>query len=172
MFRRCVSLCVLAVFLASQLAAVPHAHGATSPEEQQKHSATPHFHCEWFGDTDHDHDHSHGGHSHSHAGQQQEDCPKPKSDDSQDRQPQGTGLSGTDHDADAIFVFVSGQACTASTTSYKDLAASAWQLVALARLPDCLSDLQARLSPSFRGHPPDEVLDDSDIYLTLRNLRI
>ena len=43
---------------------------------------------------------------------------------------------------------------------------------ALASLPDCLGDRRANLNPSVRWHPPDKVLDASDIYLTLRNLRI
>ncbi len=169
MFRRGVSFLVLVGFLASQLAVMPHAHGSATPEEQQKHDAAPHFHCAWLGHSDHDHHHGHSsaGHGHSHHATQHEGGLK-SSTDSSDGQSLTSGLRGADHDADAIFV--SEQAATASRST--DQLVSAWQLVGSAPLPTCLGDVQSGLGPSPRWHPPDEVLDASDTYLTLRNLRI
>lgn len=161
MFRRCLSLLVIAGLLASQLAVIPHVHGSATPEEQQKHNATPHIHCAWLGHSGHDH--SHSGKGHSHPGSHHDEGAKPATDDS-DGHPLAIGLSGADHDTDAIFV--SDQAATASRQ------VSAWQPAALAPLFTGINDLRSRQSPSPRWHPPDEVLDASDTYLTLRNLRI
>ncbi len=166
MFRRCVSVLLIAGFLASQLAVIPHAHRAASAAERQRHNATPHFHCEWFGHAGHNHGHSHPGHGHSHPGPQHEGT-KPASDNS-GGQPLGTGLSGVDHDTDAIFL--PSQAAVVSNVKVQVVAA--WELALLARIPDWLSDLQASPGPLIQWHPPDAVLDDSDSYLTLRNLRI
>lgn len=167
MFRRCVSLLVIAGFIASQLAAIPHAHGAASAEQQREHDATPHFHWGWLGHADDDHGHSNSGHGHSHPGQEISGGSEPPSDGSEG-QPLGTGLSSSDHDADAFFI----PKQAASASSAKNQLVSAWQFAALAPPPDWIGDLQASEQLSVRWHPPDEVLDGSDRYLTLRNLRI
>lgn len=161
MFRRCVTFLVIAGFLASQLAAIPHAHGVASAKEQQKHDATPHFHYEWFGHAGHDHGHSHPGQRHG-LGQE-----APSSDNS-DGQPLGIGLSGAAHDSDAVFV--PRQAVFAASS--KDRVVAAWQLAALVALHDFLGDHKWIPNPSPRWHPPDQILDASDTYLTLRNLRL
>ena len=168
MFRRCVSLLVIAGFLASQLAAIPHAHGNASAEEQREHDAKPHCH---FGHTHHDHGHSHSGHNHPHElpGQDQEEGSRPLSGGT-DTELLETGLLATDHDANAIFL--PGRAWTASTTSQKDHAQSVWQISALTANPVNLGNVPSFAKSAPRWHPPDEVLDASGSYLILRNLRI
>lgn len=171
MFRRCVSLLVIAGFLASQLAAVPHAHGGASPEGRREHDAAPHFHWAWLSHAAHHHDHSHSpsGHEHSHSGPQSRDQNDSKGSSGEPiGPPQITGLPGAGHDADAIFV--SGQ--TAAASPSKDQASKTTQLIASVRLVACLDGLalNPRLPPCW--HPSDEALDASDTYLILRNLRI
>lgn len=159
MFRRCVSLLMIVGMFASQLAAIPHAHGATSREEQRKHDATPHFH--WFG---HCHSHTHGKHDHHH---QQDQTSKNDTSDRQTPRPAGTD---SDHDADAVYL-ASGTSCTLDSGAQ----------VSSVRI--LLFALQVPVAPSNCGidgkavrglplRPPDQVLDGSEIYLTLRTLRI
>jgi hypothetical protein len=167
MFQRCVSLLLILGLLASQLATVPHAHGAIPAEDQREHDAAPHFHCDWLGQAEHDHNHEHHSHHHSHFGQRPADESSRSSDDS-DGQLLGT-VTGADHDANAVFV--AKQTYIVSRTIHKD-PASACQFVVLATLPNCLSDSRAIFDPFALWHPPDKVLDGSEIYLTLRNLRI
>jgi hypothetical protein len=71
MFRRFISMLVLAGYFAGQLAMVPHAHAASDAD----HENQPHFHGRWLTDwlnhggranADHSH-HAHGGHDHSHG---------------------------------------------------------------------------------------------------------
>ena len=166
MFRGCVSLLVLIGFLASQLATIPHAHGAASAEEQRNHDATPHFH----GNSP-SHSHSHSGRNHAHP---HHTPAKPQSKTSADSSSgeltgrlAGADHRGAEHDADAIFV--NARAVDRSSTT--DRAASALQLAVLA-LPCAGSAASSIATPTLRWHPPDIVLDASDSYLTLRNLRI
>src|SRR5688572_8979386 len=66
MLRPWISSLVIMGFVASQLAAAPHAHRGISQEEQQQHDATPHFHYSWVCHDHSEHGHSHGGDSHQH----------------------------------------------------------------------------------------------------------
>ena len=168
MFRRAVSLLVIAGLIVGQLAAIPHAHGAMSAEEQREHDATPHFHNRWLGHPHHDHAHPHGGHSHSHSAKVHPKHSKPASDDSS-TQPLGLVPSGSAHDADAIYLPHAG---APSMTSHKVTIAWALQVGKLTPLAFCFAVSQAKGEDYLRWHPPDEVQDASDYYLTLRNLRI
>jgi hypothetical protein len=166
MFRGCVSLLVLVGFIASQLAVMPHAHGAASAEEQRNHDATPHFHWNSLS-----HSHSHSGHNHAHP---HHTSAKPRSKTSVDSTSDDstTRLAGADqyyaeHDADAIFV----NAHAVYGSGSPDRAASVSQVAILA-LPCVGSATSPIATPTLRWHPPDIVLDASDSYLTLRNLRI
>jgi hypothetical protein len=154
MFRRFVSLLVIAGMFASQLAAIPHAHGEMSREEQQKHSATPHVHV--FGHCQHCHSHCHSnGHSHHHENEPESGPPQPAGD-------------GYNHDSTTIYL---GDSANLATT------------VGIASVtPTTVLDLPSSFAPTTFGfdgsnvpalpwHPPDEVADDSEIYLTLRTLR-
>jgi len=163
MFRRCVSLLMIVGMFASQLAAVPHSHGATSLEEQQKHDATPHFH--WFGYCQHCHSHSHahGKHDHHHH----ESPSEHEDSDRETPRPDGNSL---DHDADAIYLG-GGTNCTMGSST--QVSSTRFLLTAL-QVPVATSicGIEAKEVRGLPWRPPDQVLDGSEIYLTLRTLRI
>lgn len=165
MFRRFISFLVIAGLLASQLAVLPHAHAGMSAEERQQHDATPHFHCQGLSH-DHGHDHSHGGHSHKHGDPSRESAPNQPANDSTGSFPP-FGLVGLDHDATAVFVPV--QASVPKTANDGGSAATA---VLIPIVIYDFTDVRLGLRRAPLWHPPDAVLDGSDTYLTLRNLRI
>ena len=164
MFRRCASLLVIAGLLASQLAAVPHAHAAASAEERVQHDATPHVHCGWLGHSDHGHSHSHHGRSHDDDGLENSALV-----DSAE-----TALSAysrvDDHDADAVFL--ANSSCSDWTAGQSKASVVAWQFAALMPLLLIQTDVEPNTLGSPPWRPPDAVLDASKTYLTLRNLRI
>ncbi len=83
MFRRILSTFAIVGFIASQWAAMPHAHGGS---EGAAHSAVPHVHT-----SSHSHRHGHGHHHHHPTHHK--------------HRPSGDGVQdGTDHDADAIYL--------------------------------------------------------------------
>jgi hypothetical protein len=161
MFRRCISTLVLLGFVAGQLAAIPHAHGGCSPEEQREHDARPHVHVGFCGHS-HDHDDSHDGHSHNRA----TDKVSPASgqqvfDDD--------GACNIEHDADAIYL-----PCVASPVAVKE------QRITSGPGPISSTDL-ALDATGFRAelhyasvpiHPPNGHSSGAKLFLTLRNLRI
>jgi hypothetical protein len=161
MFRRCVSFLVIVGLLASQLAAIPHAHGAMSAEEQQKHDTTPHVHFFAHGKHCHSHSHAHG-HCHCH----QSDKAQPASKSPNPRQPTRDGF---DHDQTAIYLGAAEQLTLASNST-------SMVPVAIADLPSTVDatiyGFEGASVLSLPWHPPDEVADDSQAYLTLRTLRI
>lgn len=163
MFRRTVSLLIIVGMLASQLAAVPHAHGATSEEAKRKHDATPHFH--WFGHCSNckSHSHDHGKHCHQHEHPTSEDRPTER----KESQPVGDTM---DHNADAIYV-VGGTTLTVGSATQQ---AAVQSVLAALQMPIATSIVAVEVViPAERTwRPPDQVLDDSDAYLTLRTLRI
>ena len=164
MFRRCVSLLMIAGMFASQLAAIPHAHGATSREEQRKHDATPHFH--WFGNCQHCHSHSH---SHAHGKNDHHRHETASEHDKSDREtpPDGNSL---DHDADALYLG-GGTNCTMVSSTQ---VSSARILLTTLQVPVATSicGIEAKEVRGLSWRPPDQVIDGSEIYLTLRTLRI
>jgi hypothetical protein len=61
MFRRSTSTLLIVIYVAGQLAAVPHAHGGNVGASSE-HDSRPHVHVSWFGhshDDGHTHDHHH-----------------------------------------------------------------------------------------------------------------
>jgi hypothetical protein len=164
MIRRGVSLLVIAGLIAGQLAAIPHAHGAMTPEEQSEHNAVPHFHVTR---SDHaDHGQSHHGHGHSHSAKGHEEAKR--SSKPSNASPSGTGRG--EHDANAVYLAPHARAL--SVQSHKAAAASTLQLAKLTPLAICPTASQAKASNFRHWHPPDAVQDASGCYLTLRNLRI
>lgn len=168
MFRRCVSILVIAGLLVSHLAAMPHAHGVVSGAEQERHDATPHFHCNWFSGS---HSHSHG-HSHSHDHSHSEDRHNHEPSDGNAESPEGLqdrDLGGGEHDTDAIYV----AQITASLDAKGGSRANESPSHIAAALPhqtDCSDAEQAATRLIWR--PPDKVCDESNLYLTIRQLRI
>jgi len=65
MFRRLVAITVVLGLFASNLAAVPHAHGSMTAAEQADHDSTPHFHLPFGGSEVVGHSHG-AGHAHHH----------------------------------------------------------------------------------------------------------
>ncbi|HUE74253.1 MAG TPA: hypothetical protein VMP01_25455 [Pirellulaceae bacterium] len=145
MFRRCVAAFVLLGFLAGQLAMVPHAHAAGSPDAQRQHSTRPHFHV--------------GGHAHDHS----------HAPPAGERSPlDWISAPGHDHDADAIYLSDGNSTLgtarderVAITTIVlsADLLTGSWQPLA-----------QQDLAVPF--HPPDPFPAGRKLFLTLRTLRI
>lgn len=163
MLPRSLAFAAIVGLLASQLAALPHAHSWTSPIEQQKHDSTPHVHLEWLGLSQHRHEHSHGGHTHSHAkGGQREAKPIEEQDDTAPIQNSG------DHKTSAIVVSVPLGLSVA--ISHQDAPTATSQLLAGEVPFVCQIDLN-RNQP-ICWHPPDLAWADSHLYLSLRNLRI
>jgi hypothetical protein len=160
---RCLAILAVLGLLASQLAAMPHGHAGMTSEGEQRHNATPHFH---FGShADHAHGHSHHGHSQPH--------PTPLdsanlADDLGDQQP-FDGSQESDHDHDAIYV--SELDITNSNSAPRVTGAELSGVVT-----DCAFvwtiELYLCQNSSQQWHPPDKVLDASETFLTLRNLRI
>jgi len=159
MLRRCISLLVIIGLFANQLASVPHAHAGISAEEQQKHDATPHFHWTW---RSHHHDeggHSRDGHSHHHD-RPSEPAKEPTLPD---------GQNGVGHDATAVYC--PGSVAAAPVVQQQVLYLSL--LSAVGTLSLCPPPAELGRGAGFgQGRPPDKVLDGSNIYLKLRNLRI
>ena len=157
-FRCCVYLLAIFGMLTSQLVAVPHAHGGLTIDAQREHDATPHFHSRRFHRR---HDHTPDGDSHRHFVDPSEGAPHQRPD----------AIPQREHDATAI------------DCGSQVIAASAAQLQtwSTTRLVTWGTILQIDLFAPYKlaneckfisGPPPDQVLDRSNLYLTLRNLRI
>jgi len=139
-------------FVASQLAAIPHAHAGLSPAEQLEHSHHPHVHV---GGCSHPHEHNCTPlHSHDH-----ERVPQPA--------PARTPLPC--HDAAAIYLPTGSEWASLPLQEQvkKDRAAG----------PVTTADDVASLCNEFESrfcslHPPDSPPGGSKIFLKLRSLRI
>jgi hypothetical protein len=90
MVRHFTTTLLMMVFLASQLAVVPHSHGAICLEQHRGHDARPHIHVSWFGQAEHAHGEGHTHHQECGGSQCQ-----PSLTDSD---------SGHDHDSDAVYL--------------------------------------------------------------------
>ena len=146
MHERCLSFVAILGLLASQLAAMPHAHAGMTTAEQQKHAAKPHFHT---GKHSHSHDHSHGGHSHRHDTPANEPASEPSHDDA------------------AVYFDVETDLVLISKTASLDANQATFQIVAIVELEQISPDSLAR-----HWHPPNTGQDGTETYLTLRNLRL
>ncbi len=159
MMRRCISTFLITGLLFSQLAAFPHVHGGGSAAEQQRHDATPHFHYHW-------NSHKDCGEVHFHSTRLA--VSHLRSDGKSQREPLSEGLTSASHDADAIFVQI--HPGTPPKTSQIESAIA--QLAVFARFFDQPIGIELGIHSPLPWHPPDEIGDESDIYLTLRNLRL
>lgn len=156
MFHRCIASLTLLGFLAGQLAAAPHAHGAASPAQQRRHNARPHVHVGWA------HAHVHR-HPHAHEG---------------DRSPQASnvgrsGKIGTvsdDHDADAVYLAGGASSLAAPRDRHESGTTCPMELAGLDSTADCSPD--QRPSAAFPLHPPDSGTPGGRLFLKLRQLRI
>lgn len=158
MFQPSISLLVLVGLFASQLASIPHAHGLGTTDQEREHASRPHFH---LAGTGHSHDHKHCQHSHSHSKSPQQRPAKSNEPVVADR------CTDCDHDVDAVFA-PSNLKCVPQVVQ-TDVA---MQSITLLTIALDLADVASARGFQFSRPPPDAVLDASDTYLTLRNLRI
>jgi len=146
MFRCAITNLVLFGFIVSQLAAVPHAHGATSPDNQHRHDAFPHIHIGF------------GGHSQARKNTTQ--------------RPPGLGepRTGNEHDNDAIYLPGAGAPALGNDRSQN---LHHCGLVSAAPLAMCsIGPASADASLTLPWRPPDDDPPDCPLFLTLRTIRI
>lgn len=158
MFRRLMSLFVLAGFLTGQYAGVAHSHAGLSGDEQQRHDSQPHVHLDHWLIGEHESDHGHD-HGHRHD--------TPHSGQSLTHAHSGEQFTLPAHEEDAIYVVPSGVAATENNRSSLILC-GIQSLVPVWFLPsdDALKGFLATWRPT------EAATDESGIYLTLRTLRI
>lgn len=157
MFRRIICLALIGSLIASQLAAVPHAHCNLTTAESLAHAHTPHFHIHGG--------HSHGGnqaHSHQHVDRNNLRLSEPHASS----KVVAIGQSG--HDCDAIFY----SAHVMNSSHVKDKNASDRCLL-VGEWYYCDSFSMESHAIDLTVLPPPDILpDSSEIYLVLQNLRI
>ncbi len=159
MLRRCIFLFLIGGLFVSPMATIPHAHAGMSDSEQQEHDATPHIHSHPHGH----HDHGAGNSGHHHLGLDE----RPQSEN--ESKPAGIYGERKHHD-DAIFICVQPFAL--------ELKSKVEQNTPQSPFASLVTIIESRIAawPPPRIEPPwqtpDAIKDGSEIYLTLRNLRI
>ena len=155
MARRCTTTLLMMAYLASQLAMVPHAHGASGENQPCDHNARPHVHVACFDHVGHSHD---DGHTHH------QECV----DSNSLAAVSDTSTRQDDHDSDAVYLPNDpwGSLPTKSVASSGNLQVISTLVTAVAHTPtaisECLSDVNS----------PDECSPGCPLYLALRALRI
>ena len=151
--RRCTTSVLMMAYLASQLAAAPHAHGATGETQPSDHNARPHVHVGWFDHGDHAHD---DGHRHHHP------C------DENDSQPPGSKSHGGDRDHDSDAVYLPNEAVAPSTKSAVSPASLAVSTLGI------IASIAAPTASGYSASTifPDKCSSGCPLYLALRALRI
>jgi hypothetical protein len=146
MLRRFITSLVLLGFIVSQLAAMPHAHGADSPDDQHRHDAHPHIHI-WF-----------GGHSHA------------RNIDLQEPPGLGDQRDTDDHDADAIFLPGAGAPALGNDRSQS---AHQGDLASTGRIGlSAVCKANDKACKSLPWRPPDDDPPACPLFLKLRTIRI
>lgn len=171
----CVVLLSILGLAASQLAAMPHEHGYSTALQQQ-HDVTPHFHFAWFEAPPHNHGHSHSkhhhhGHSHArhgHSHSRPSQAILAPAIFERHEQSSSNAIHAVQHDADTVYV----SGLVLATVPADSSVLQDWAFIATTPVFFTLDDLLAVLKPAPRWHPPDKMQDDSNIYLTMQNLRI
>ena len=169
MFRCCITFLAIVGFLTNHLVVmVPHAHAGMTAEEQKEHDATPHFHCGHTCQRNKSHSHSHGKVDHAQTENQGKGSGKPQNPG--DLDDQLLIFTGLEHDADAIFLPVT--AGVPSILCHQELTLSLWHFVPMLSFSSSYDEPWTNSTASSFWQVPAKVLDASDTYLTLRNLRI
>jgi hypothetical protein len=159
MLRRSLSIALILGYLASQLAAVPHAHGGSSENQSSGHNVRPHIHISSFNLFDHSHDrHSDDGHAHHH------EC-----DDSHSHSASSSSnAEHDDHDNDAVYLpNDTGFSLPSKSVVSLDCLQSVSTLAIAA-----IATPAARSEPSAVAYSPGECSLGCPLYLALRALRI
>ena len=154
MLRRTATALLMMVYVAGQLAMVPHLHAQNMAGSTPDHGERPHVH---LGHGHHDHDHHHGAAHHGH------------SHNSQVVSTDQTTIASGNHDQDALYfpdeVGPSTAAKIGNSADFVD-AVLLLSIDALATTPQPLQSLAAgNDSNEYRPTP-------RPLYLTLRALRI
>jgi hypothetical protein len=159
MSRRIISSCVLAGFVVTQWAAMPHAHAS---DVSHDHDQTPHVHVGHIHDHGHSHKHSHG-HRHTH----QQKAPKL----AQTRELTGLGIDScrsNHHDSSAIYLPVSSTTFSSDCSQVKSHSLASLLLLTVNYEP-------VGLVPGFDENARYFAYDTAascPLYLALRTLRI
>jgi len=157
MARRYTTSLLMMAYLASQLAMVPHAHGASSENVPSDHNARPHVHVSWFHHENHGHEH---GDEHKHN----QDC---HHGDESHSQP-AANTEPDDHDSDAVYVpnhtALSLSTKSAPTPDSFELVSTL--TIATVPMPMAISRC------SSGAYLPDECSSGCPLYPALRALRI
>jgi hypothetical protein len=154
MIRRCTTTLLMMVFLAGQLAVVPHAHASCIQEQPPDHDARLHVHVSCFDHDEHSHDDGHlhhhecdNGHSQPHASQ---------------------SIPAQDHDRDAVYLPTNAgdSLLVKSVVPPGSFQVVASFVVAATLAPSAASESWA--AADF----PDKCSPGCPLYLALRALRI
>jgi hypothetical protein len=159
MRRPFISSLLMIAYLVSQLAAVPHAHGAGTANQLFDHNARPHIHVSWIEHGDHSHDHhSHDGHSHHHDREGSQSSPTSS----------GSNSEHGSHDNDALYLPNDvGVSFPSKVVVSLDCLQSVSTLGTFA-----IANPVAISEPSVVAVSPGECRPDCPLYLALRALRI
>lgn len=154
MVRRYTNTLLMIAYLASQLATLPHAHGANSENQPCDHNARSHVHVSWFHHEDHSHEHEDGHSDHHH-------CDGTHSQPAADTEP-------GDHDSDAVYLpNDTGFSLPTKTVATSDSFHLVTTLtIATVPVPMAISQF------SSDAHLPDKCSAGCPLYLALRALRI
>ena len=154
MLRRIATALLMMVYVAGQLAMVPHLHAQSMAGSTSDHAERPHIH---LGHAHHDHDHQHGAAHHGH------------SHNSQVVSTDQTTIASGDHDQDALYFPDEVGPSTAAKIGNSADSVNAELLLSIdtmATTPQPLQSLAASNdSNQYRPTP-------RPLYLTLRALRI
>jgi len=154
--------------LTNHLVVPPHAHAEMTAEEQRVHDETPHIHCGQLGHQKKGHSHPHCKVENSQLEQQHKSGNKSKI--LEDAEGRSTDFTSSDHDADAIYI--PEMVCAISIATHQELAQCSWNLVRLLTCSMSFDEPPADISLLPRWQTPAKVLDASETFLTLRNLRL
>lgn len=159
MVRRCKTLVLLMAYLASQVAAMPHAHGASdSADIPSDHDACPHVHVFWCGHT-HGHCNEHQHHHHEHGAADSHGL-RANSNYATDEQ------SGHDNDAAYLADDLAGPQLQPNVTQCAGPDQSPAHTVSVS------PTVSSEATFSTRALLPQECRSDGALYLALRTLRI
>jgi hypothetical protein len=178
-FRRCLTVLLIASYLATSLARGPHAH-ASQPSD---HGAHPHVHLDWmarlFGsvaghvkDQDYEDQH-HGYHHHHHDDHHPADghghthsAPHGLPDQIPEPIPNGD----QNHDSTCVYVADDPHVTGPSKSVSEDIRAIA-QIVVFDVIVENIA-VPMLLRPEWAHAPPDSLAAANDLFLKLRTLRI
>ncbi|MBL9164667.1 MAG: hypothetical protein JNL18_18205 [Planctomycetaceae bacterium] len=154
MLRRIATALLMMVYVAGQLAMVPHLHAQNTAGATPGHAERPHIH---LGHAHHEHDHQHGASHHGHSHHSRVVCTDL------------AAIASGDHDQDALYFPDEVGPSTAAKIGNSAASVDAELLLSidtLATTPQPLQALAASIdSNEYRPTP-------RPLYLTLRALRI